>query len=295
MNLPQRLVDAGQVEPVDHLCARNVQCLSRARRIGDVESRNVRTCCCVSTLEHGNVADPPRPGLALHVSREQVVHRLNLAGIDQSLWQVHGAKSVSVAMPTIEDYNVQLAAPRRAPIRVAGSRENIRLEARVRAARSLIGRVQVIVAVLTNEKSQQEIPVNFDVQFVQTIAVAKQRIDRGQTITSDSVTLERRPVDAADALPAPTSLVGSKAKRTILPTQIIASADLELAAEDNPVLVKQRDVVKMRVQAGGLHVSAAGEALQDGRAGQMIRVRNVDSQSIVLGRVIDRSVVEIRY
>lgn len=278
---------------------------------GDAKTRN--------RIDKLDIADPPRAGQSLHIPRAQVVYRLQLAGIEESLCQVRGARSVSVSTqmfdvpekdvveaarhalleklgPNQDDFDVHLSQPLRGPIRLSGSRDSLQLAARVRTARSLIGRVQVSVTILSSGKQQLELPVNFDVQLFQSVAVAKQRIERGQPLTKESVYFERRPADgAADPLIESTSLAGAKAKRTILPTQVISAADVEFGAEDNPVLVKQRDVVKMLVRAGGLRIAASGEALQDGRAGQMIRVRNVDSQNIVLGRVVDRSVVEIRF
>jgi flagella basal body P-ring formation protein FlgA len=70
---------------------------------------------------------------------------------------------------------------------------------------------------------------------------------------------------------------------------------VEPAVPDVPILVKQHDVVKLVAHVGPLRVVQFGEAMQDGRAGQLIRVRNVDSQHVVTGRVVDRSVVEVDY
>jgi flagella basal body P-ring formation protein FlgA len=54
-------------------------------------------------------------------------------------------------------------------------------------------------------------------------------------------------------------------------------------------------MVRLVANIGAVRVTARAEALQDGRAGQAIRVRNVDSNRIVSGRVIDRNLVEIEY
>jgi hypothetical protein len=64
---------------------------------------------------------------------------------------------------------------------------------------------------------------------------------------------------------------------------------------DDPVLIKPRDVVRLVAQIGSVRVTALGEALQDGRAGQMIRVRNTNSNKIVTGRVLDRNHVAVEY
>ncbi len=60
-----------------------------------------------------------------------------------------------------------------------------------------------------------------------------------------------------------------------------------------PVLIKQRELVQLVARVGPLEIKAKGEALQDGKAGQLIRIRNVDSSVIVVGRVVEHSVVEV--
>lgn len=65
--------------------------------------------------------------------------------------------------------------------------------------------------------------------------------------------------------------------------------------EAPPVLVKCREVVHMVTYVGELKVVTRGEALEDGRAGQLIRLRNVDSSRMVRGRVVDRASVEVDF
>jgi hypothetical protein len=59
------------------------------------------------------------------------------------------------------------------------------------------------------------------------------------------------------------------------------------------VIVHQRQRVMMQVQMGGLNVTAAGEAQQDGRLGQTILVQNVESKKTVTARVTGPGTVEI--
>jgi hypothetical protein len=62
---------------------------------------------------------------------------------------------------------------------------------------------------------------------------------------------------------------------------------------ENPVLIKVRDQVHLLVRVGPLRLTTLCEAVQEGRAGQMIRVRNVDSRAERVGRVVDRNTVEL--
>jgi hypothetical protein len=71
--------------------------------------------------------------------------------------------------------------------------------------------------------------------------------------------------------------------------------DHETRPADNPIVIHARDRVRMRARVGESEVLAAGEAMEDGRAGQSIRMRNVDSNKTVLGRVLGPGLVEVEY
>jgi len=67
------------------------------------------------------------------------------------------------------------------------------------------------------------------------------------------------------------------------------------SADENPVLVKLRDRVKLTARVGSSQITATGEALQEGRMGESIRIRNVDSNRTVQGRILGPGVVEVDY
>jgi len=74
--------------------------------------------------------------------------------------------------------------------------------------------------------------------------------------------------------------VGKMARRTLLPGMAIP-----LAALDFPRLVVNGAVVSLVYIEGGLSISAVGMALQDGAAGDFVKVRNDDSGVTVTGVV----------
>jgi hypothetical protein len=64
--------------------------------------------------------------------------------------------------------------------------------------------------------------------------------------------------------------------------------------KEEPIVIRPRDVVRLSVRGQGLTVSIpAAEALQSGRVGDSIRVRNPRSGRIVAGRVVSAGEVEI--
>lgn len=62
---------------------------------------------------------------------------------------------------------------------------------------------------------------------------------------------------------------------------------------DRPILIKRMATVDIVSSVGGARVKTEGVALQDGRADDLIRVRNVKSGKSVSGRVVDDSTVEV--
>jgi flagella basal body P-ring formation protein FlgA len=60
-----------------------------------------------------------------------------------------------------------------------------------------------------------------------------------------------------------------------------------------PPLVKSQQRITMTVRLGDLIVSAQGDALQDGRRGQNIRVLNIDSKKVVVGTVSGPGTIDV--
>jgi len=59
-----------------------------------------------------------------------------------------------------------------------------------------------------------------------------------------------------------------------------------------PVVVKRNRNVIIRIDRNGLVVTATGKTMQQGRAGDYIKVRNIDSQRIILAKVNEDGTVE---
>ncbi len=76
------------------------------------------------------------------------------------------------------------------------------------------------------------------------------------------------------------AVVGKMARRTLLP-----GAAIPLGAIDNPRLVANGAEVRLVYSEKGLTIVTTGAALQDGAAGDVIRVRNSDSGVTVSGAV----------
>jgi hypothetical protein len=65
--------------------------------------------------------------------------------------------------------------------------------------------------------------------------------------------------------------------------------------DKSDVLIKTRDIVRLVAVIGSAQIVASGEAQQDGKLGEIIRVRNVESNRTVSGRVESAGVVTVEY
>ena len=266
-----------------------------------------------------DVADVPEPGTALWISKEQVFYRIRIAGIDPQQFRMEGMKTVQVARTSAhqpedeiiavakkfvakslpaeaQDISIQLARPVSGiPARLPTG-EKPRLEPRFETPTVPLGHVQVSVAMIVGGQVLATIPVHFVVQLRQNVAVTTRRLERGEPLNDKNVffmpfTVER----LEDYVTTPQSLVGQRTKRFVSAGQPLTKSDIEPSPSELPILVKQQRLVKMVAQVGGLEIGTVGEALQDGRAGELIRVRNIDSQLVVVGKVVDRSTVQVAY
>jgi flagella basal body P-ring formation protein FlgA len=83
-------------------------------------------------------------------------------------------------------------------------------------------------------------------------------------------------------------LDGKVARRTLLPGRYVPVASLR-----EVWLVEQGAAVQAVYSAGGLTISAAAVTLQPGSAGDLVRVRNIDSGKVLSGTVMANGTIRV--
>ncbi|CAH0270678.1 hypothetical protein SRABI118_03482 [Massilia sp. Bi118] len=120
------------------------------------------------------------------------------------------------------------------------------------------------------------------------VAIAAAPVAANEALTDAQVTIERRDIsNIADPISSPDEAVGQMSRRMLRPGDILRSGQLSA-----PVLVKRGDAVLMIARRDGIEVSTAGEALDAGARGAMVRVRNAGSGQVVRMRVAGPGTVE---
>lgn len=147
--------------------------------------------------------------------------------------------------------------------------------------------VRITVTADGEDVGVRDVPFRFKYQCRR--AVTLKEIAEGEVLTAENVKIETvvsdRP-EPAGWIP-PYGLVAVRALR----------ADTELrgemvAAMQSPVVIRRNDTVVMRIERPGLLVSAVGTALQEGRTGEYVKVRNADSNRVIVCKVNRDGTVE---
>lgn len=264
-----------------------------------------------------DLTELPLTSEPIFVSQQQIAFRLRLAGVEDGAFQMDGPRVVRVSRRAsealdnrvltaarqaleqrlsgpVEDVNIVAAQPVRLP-NLSADGEDIHLEAELRSPVAVPGRVMVEVGIYVRGARRLGVPVWLDVKKMQAAPVALRRIEAGETFAADNVRLERIAVENTQrAAVAAAGLMGRRARRAVFPGRIIEPDDVESETQAAAV-IHSRDLIHLVAKVGPLEVKARGEALQEGRVGQLIQVRNLDSNATVAGRVVDRSTVEVDY
>lgn len=120
------------------------------------------------------------------------------------------------------------------------------------------------------------------------VAVTAMPLRAGEVLGMEHVTLERRDVTLiGDAVGSPEDVVGQTSRRSLRAGEVLRAN--QLAA---PLVVKRCDQVLMVARHEGIEVSMAGEALDAGAQGAVVRVRNTASGQVLRMRVAGAGTVE---
>ena len=121
------------------------------------------------------------------------------------------------------------------------------------------------------------------------VPVLTSRVKHGMVINEDDIVMDMvaSAKVRANTVTDINMLVGKTAKRSISPHRSIRLDELE-----SRKIVEIGNTVAMRYITPYMSINAVGEALQEGGIGDIIRVRNHDSNKIINARIISKDEVD---
>ena len=255
----------------------------------------------------------------LEITRWQLRIRLTLADIPPNAFRLAGSERATVLADRAEigapdivgaiqtrlakQFGVKAAdvevrpLAKVEPITLTGvPPEQVRLEV-VLPLRSPLGTIRTQVLVYAGKEVRRTITLPVDAAVYLHVARARTRIARGQAFTEENIAIERQRVRSRYGIVTAADVIGRYARRTVPAGEVISEYDLDdTGSVEKPVLIRPRDVVRLVAKKGNLIVVVqAAEALQEGREGDIIRVRNPRSRKILTGRVVSDSEVRITF
>ena len=133
------------------------------------------------------------------------------------------------------------------------------------------------------------VPLRCNVKVERPAVVVVRRVERGQKLVRGDLAIRRvtQNQSGQDPLTSVESAVGREASRNLEADEVVRLADLV----DPPVIRRGQEVV-CRVKRGNVILEAQVKAQDDGKAGSVIRVLNLDSKLTLKARVVDENTVE---
>jgi flagella basal body P-ring formation protein FlgA len=131
--------------------------------------------------------------------------------------------------------------------------------------------------------------VGFRLKFNCHKVVTLVEIPAGGVVSPENVKVEKTVSSYPE--PADWSTPYGLVARRRLPASTVLSLNM-IGPVEPAIVVKRNQNVIIRIAAGGLVVTAMGQTVEEGSAGEYVRVRNVDSQRIILARVNEDGTVE---
>ncbi len=130
----------------------------------------------------------------------------------------------------------------------------------------------------------------YELDVYEHVLVATHDLDIEKTLAASDLRLEERSIDGSPGkyLTDMNQAVGRVPSRVIRAGTAIAAAMLQ-----NPIVMDVGTPVTLVTSYGGVEAKAEGIAMQKGRVGKIIRVRNARSGKMLRGRVVDATTVEI--
>jgi len=248
------------------------------------------------------------PGQQIVLDRSLMFSRLACSGIPASSVTLFGAEKMTVKRysKTIGGREfVELASAflRKNPATASACQINQMrtpadliipdVNAELRLSPTLVGGIRnharIRVAILADGKEIATRDVNFNLKYTCSKIVALVDIAKGQPITAQNVRIDKSVSDYPQAADwsAPYGLLARRkiaANATIHPTMVAPPAP--------SILIKRNDNVVVRIERPGLVVTATAKALQKGQVGDSIRVRNLDSNRVILVIINDDGTVK---
>jgi flagellar basal body P-ring formation protein FlgA len=156
-------------------------------------------------------------------------------------------------------------------------------------SRGVNGQAIIEVSIVAGGRQIETCQVAFRPKYNIRRVVTIVEVKEGTTLTADNTKIENVVSDVPESANW-TTPYGNIAMRN-LPAGSVVSSNMAKSPQP-PVVIERNQNVVIRIERAGLVVTATGKAMQQGKLGECIKVKNTDSQRIIQAKVIEDGTVE---
>lgn len=147
----------------------------------------------------------------------------------------------------------------------------------------------LMVPIFSVKNSENRGWIIAEIKKYQNVPVLNKSVKIGEILTEDMLTLEKREVSSRrDAVLKIESVVGMQVTRFLNAGQIIQYTDLK-----KEQVLKKGQMVRAMVGGADFEVAISAEVQEAGAIGEIVKVKNLDSQKVFAAKIVDRGIVRI--
>lgn len=128
-----------------------------------------------------------------------------------------------------------------------------------------------------------------EIKRYQNVPVLNKSVKIGDVLTEDMVTIEyRQMMNVRDNVQKVEAIIGMQAVRFLSAGQILQYSDLR-----KETVLKKGQIVRAMFGAADFEVAISAEAQESGSIGDVVKIKNLDSQKVFAAKVVERGLVRI--
>lgn len=301
-----------QAAPVSITVAPAAEISAAVVYLGDIAQISGEDPLQAADLRAIVVGKIPLPGNTMEISSQVFALRMNASGVDCSevTWDVPAAISVHRLSQTIAASEFEQLARQKITEQLRDGGELRRYTIETLTVPQKLNLPQgevtyeltvpsgikpglptsVFLAVLVDGEIYKKVVCRVRVHIYENVLVAARPLVRQQVVAAGDLRFQPKEINAYSGR----CLTGLKdAVGFIMARNISAGTVLLKNMVVKPIIMQQGMPVHLLVSFHGVRVQTDGLALQSGREGDRIRVRNAASKKILYGEIIDSNTVEI--
>lgn len=280
--------------------------------IGDIAAVECSDSSLASSLKAVRLGVSPMPGSWRELEKEVILNQLQRSGyslkdvklLSPKFIKVY-RKSQTISQPVLEsrirDFiaaNAPWTSAEMDVTEVSQVRDlmipegDLFIDVRLRGTGSYLGLTPFIADIHVDGKSVKQIVIQARIRVFRQAIVAINAIPNGQMISANDLELRRIDISTAKgkSFSKLQDLSQMAAKTYIQAGQVITTSHVI-----PPILVKRGNVVSLEATSRGFQIRTTGIAQQDGRRGELIRVKNTSSKKIIDAKVTGSGRVEVLF